>query len=97
VHPQIAFAPRADAACGNQLDGGSERELTRRLAFGEMARERAADSRQRLGKATKPPQLAGVANLGPFRMIAVLQTTRGVAPDRLQVAVRIGAVRGFDI
>ena len=93
----IAFTAGADAARRNQFHCGRQRELRATAGAGEAARQCPADFRQRLGETRQALQLAGIANLGPFGMVAVLQAAGRVAPDGLQMAARIGAVAGFDI
>ena len=86
------LAARTYGAARDEIDDSREREGAGRLAGAEMPGDAAPDLRQHFCKTGETPRLAHLAHPLPVGMIAVLQASGGVAPDRLDVRTRIGGV-----
>src|SRR3954454_1544830 len=74
-----------------QLDHRGEHLLPPQAAPRHVLLEPLADLGQGLAEGDHAPELGLVAHLPPFGVVAVLLAPAGVAPGRLQVAVRAGA------
>jgi hypothetical protein len=97
VEPRILLAARTYGAARDEIDDSREREGAGRLAGAEMTGDAAPDLRQHFRKTGETPRLAHLAHPLPVGMIAVLQASGGVAPDRLDVRTRIGGVEHVHI
>src|SRR3954452_10216319 len=74
-----------------QLDDRGEHLLPPQAALRHVLLEPLADPGQGLAEGDTPPDLGLAAHLPPFGVVPVLLAPAGVAPGRLQVAVRAGA------
>src|SRR3954471_17995258 len=74
-----------------QLDDRGEHLLPPQAALRHVLLEPLADPGQGLAEGDHAAELGLVAHLPPFGVVAVLLAPAGVAPGRLQVAVRAGA------
>ena len=87
----ILLIANSDSGLLEQPDNRRQHLLSRHAGPFQVAVGPLADLWQGRGKGHHPVVLDGIANLAPAQVIAVLFAPPGVAPRRLQMAVRVGA------
>ena len=81
-----------DCAACDQFNDGGECEFPRGFIPRQVLCDAAADFRQGRGEPQQPARLAALAHRLPLGMVAVLQSPRGVASDRLHMRGGVGGV-----
>jgi hypothetical protein len=97
IRPGIGLVADADMAAVDDRGGAGQCLVLTEVAAFQIARDCGAQLRQRIDQALQPLELAALANLVPFGVIAVLGAAGFVMPDGLEMGAGIGRDLHVDI